>query len=255
MQKAINRVVAWFSCGAASAVASKLAVVKYGSQCDVVYCDTSKSEHWDNERFFHDVEQWLGREIIVLSSSKYDSIDEVFEQTRYMAGLKGARCTIEMKKVPRFEFQQPDDTHVFGYTVEELKRIAKFEKNNPELNLEWVLRDAGLTKQACLDMLEGAGIEIPAMYKLGYRNNNCIGCVKASSSKYWNKVREDFPGTFARRARQSRELGAKLVYYNPTGKGRGKRIFLDELPASADDGVLENISCGPECGVSEDEDS
>ena len=49
-----NRIVVWFSCGAASAVAAKLAVETYGDRCHVVYCDTLASEHPDNARFFAD---------------------------------------------------------------------------------------------------------------------------------------------------------------------------------------------------------
>lgn len=82
------RIVAWFSCGAASAVAAKLAIEKYGTSCDVVYCDTLSTEHEDNARFFRDVEQWLGRTITVIRSEKYASIDEVFERRRYMSELR-----------------------------------------------------------------------------------------------------------------------------------------------------------------------
>ena len=32
----MNRVVVWFSCGAASAVAASMAVAKYGAACEVV---------------------------------------------------------------------------------------------------------------------------------------------------------------------------------------------------------------------------
>jgi PP-loop superfamily ATP-utilizing enzyme len=41
----MKRVLVWFSCGAASAVAAKLAVEKYGDQCEVLYCDTLAYEH------------------------------------------------------------------------------------------------------------------------------------------------------------------------------------------------------------------
>jgi hypothetical protein len=200
------------------------------------------TEHPDNERFFDEIQEWLGREIKVISSTRYATVDEVFMRRRYMSGPSGAICTVELKKVPRFDFQRPDDVHIFGYTVEEKKRISRFEANNPELSLEWILRDNGLSKQDCFYILQDAGIKLPAMYKLGFKNNNCIGCVKASSSKYWNMIRRHFPGVFEKRAKLSREIGARLVRY------KGKRIFLDELPASADDGVLENVSCGPECG-------
>ena len=236
------RVVAWFSCGAASACAAKLAIEGFGLDVEVVYCDTSTSEHPDNARFMADVERWLNRPVTIIRSQHFVSVDEVFERTRYMAGIAGARCTTEMKKIPRFLFQHPDDVHVFGYTSDEGKRITRFEANNPDMSMSWVLRDAGMDKAACLRMIEEAGMVLPAMYRLGYKNNNCLGCVKATSPGYWNKIRQDFPEVFERRARQSRAIGARLVRY------KGERIFLDELPATAK-GKQENISCGPECAI------
>lgn len=57
----ISRVIAWFSCGAASACVAKLASVLYGPELNVVYCDTMATEHPDNQRFFEDVQRWIGR--------------------------------------------------------------------------------------------------------------------------------------------------------------------------------------------------
>jgi len=244
----MSRVLVWFSCGAASAYASKLAIEKYGKErVELVYCDVLNTEHPDNERFLKDVEQWLGKEVTRVKSSKYDSVDDVFEKTRYMAGIAGARCTVEMKKVPRFEYQQPDDIHIFGLTSDEKKRAERLENNNPELNLDFILVDNSVTKAECHAAIENAGIEQPLMYKLGFRNNNCIGCVKASSIQYWKKVRYHFPDVFWHRAEQSRRIGARLV------KIKGERKFLDEIPE--DDMALfdvyetteEDISCGPDC--------
>ena len=239
----MSRVIAWFSCGAASAVAARLAVHDYGDLCEVVYCDTMASEHPDNARFFHDVERWLGRSIRVIKSDEYATVDDVIERTRYMAGNAGARCTVEMKKRPRFKMQYPDDVHVFGFSADEVKRVNDFEFNSPDMILDWILLRHGLTKQDCFAELGRAGIALPVMYAKGYKNNNCIGCVKASSARYWNMIRRDFPEIFDKRARQSREIGCRLTRY------KGKRIFLDELPPDylpADDN--ENISCGPDCG-------
>jgi hypothetical protein len=39
-----GRVLVWFSCGDASAVAAKFAIQKYGSRVEVLYCDTFKYE-------------------------------------------------------------------------------------------------------------------------------------------------------------------------------------------------------------------
>lgn len=239
--------IVWFSCGAASAVAAKLAVEKYGASREVVvvYCDTSRSEHPDNLRFLADVERWIGQPVLRLRSEKYATVDEVFERTRYMSGVDGARCTVEMKKVPRFAFQRADDLHLFGLTADEESRIADFIENNPELDLDWILRDTdvGITKNDCYVRLMNAGIDLPAMYRLGYDHNNCMGCVKATSPGYWSKIREDFPDVFARRAAQSRALGVRLV------RVRGERIFLDELPAGRFPMERENLSCGPDCAI------
>lgn len=42
------------------------------------------------------------------------------------------------------------------------------------------LIEEGIDKQGCLDIIAAAGIKLPAMYGLGYKNNNCLGCVKAT---------------------------------------------------------------------------
>jgi hypothetical protein len=241
-----NRYVVWFSCGAASAVAAKVAIEKYGDACQVVYCDTINTEHPDNARFFADVERWIGRPITVIKSAKYASVDEVFEKRRYMSGIAGAICTTEMKKIPREAFQEPTDTHIFGYTSEERKRAASFEDNNPALHVEWVLIDAGITKEQCKHILAANGIALPAMYALGFDHNNCIGCVKATSPGYWNRTRRLFPETFARRAAQSRAIGAKLV------RVKGQRVYLDQLPPDAD-APDDAIECGPVCQAPTDE--
>lgn len=246
----MTRTLSWFSCGAASAVASKLAIAKYGTDCEVVYCDTSDTEHPDNMRFLHQIEEWLGQSIKVIKSDRYTSVDDVIEKRRYMAGVAGALCTVEMKKMPRFAYQDPDDIHVFGYTSEEQPRIQRIREANPELRLDFTLAEAGLTKRNCWEMLLDVGIELPAMYRLGYKNNNCLGCVKATSSKYWRAIRHDFPEVFEKRVAQSRELNVRLAYW------KGKRVFLDELPAGYDEkqkNGSEDLSCGPECAASLEE--
>ncbi len=223
---------------------TKLAVTRYGADCEVVYCDTMNAEHPDNQRFFNDVQAWIGKPITVIKSDKYASIDEVFERVRYMAGIKGARCTVEMKKLPREAYQRADDIHVFGYTSDEQKRADTFESNNPALHVEWILIEEGISKTQCLELLAVNGIHLPAMYSLGFDHNNCIGCVKATSPGYWNRVREHFPEVFERRAKQSRLLGVRLA------RVKGERVFLDEIPRdeSAPDDAIE---CGPVCQTAE----
>ena len=103
-----------------------------------------------------------------------------------------------------------------------------------------------MTKQHCHDAITLAGIETPAMYRLGYKNNNCIGCVKGQQG-YWNKIRKDFPDAFQQMAKLERELGV-AINKSYAGDGKRKRVFLDELDPSA--GRLEaepDIECGVIC--------
>ena len=211
-----------------------------------VYCNTSLDEHPSNALFMKAVEGWLGVQVTIIGSEKYKSVEDVFEARRYMAGIKGAPCTVEMKKIPRFKFERPDDIQIFGLTADEGQRIQTFRGNNPDLRLDWILRDNFVTKQDCYNRLHVNNIELPVLYSLGFKNNNCIGCVKATSPAYWDNVRSRFPDVFQRRAEQSRRFGVRLT------RVKGVRIFLDALPvADFSRYKQEDISCGPECGSQE----
>lgn len=239
------RHLVWFSCGAASAVAAKLAVEQY-PDCEVLYCDTLAYEHPDNMRFLHDVEKWIGKEIKILKSAKYNDIYDVFDKTGWIVGVGGARCTTELKKNVRKAYQEDDDIHIFGLTADEHKRIDRFEDQNPELTVEWILRDQKIEKADCYAMLQNAGIDLPAMYKLGYNNNNCIGCVKGQQG-YWNKIRVDFPEAFEKMAKQERKMNV-AINKSYAGDGKRKRVFLDELdPKAGRDVPMPDIECGVLC--------
>lgn len=240
-----KHIAVWFSCGAASAVAAKLTLDKYKASNKIsIVNNPIKEEHEDNQRFLKDVEVWLDHPITFATRSKYpdQSCEEVWSDRRFMSGPMGAPCTLELKKRARQEWEeinQPDFT-VLGFTAEEVHRADRFRLTERDTLLTPLI-DEGYDKQACFDLIQSAGIDLPAIYKLGYPNANCIGCVKAGSATYWNLVRDTFPDVFQSRALQSRKIGAKLAYY------KGKRIFLDELPADAKGRSLKNYNF--ECGI------
>jgi 3'-phosphoadenosine 5'-phosphosulfate sulfotransferase (PAPS reductase)/FAD synthetase len=240
-----GRVLVWFSCGAASAVAAKLAVEHYRDyHVEVLYCDTSASEHPDNLRFLADVERWIGLPIQKLHSPLYRTIIEVFQAVGYLRDSHGAPCTQRLKRNVRKAYQRKDhsDLHIFGFTSEEAHRKDDFEQDNPLMQCSWLLFDHGITRQDCYRMLQAAGIELPAMYRLGYRNNNCLGCVKGGAG-YWNKIRRDFPEVFDRMAALERQLDFALLMRG------GKPCFLDTLPKGVGRYEEEDVdmSCGPQC--------
>ncbi len=197
----MTRTIAWFSSGAASAVMTKLALA---DDPDVlpVQCDLGESEDEDNRRFTGDCAKWFGKDVQSISSTEYLTIDEVFEDKKFLASIYGAPCTREMKRVPRLEFQREGDVHLFGYTADaaDIKRAVNFAANSPGLIVKFPLIERGLTKAACFALLEQAGVQRPRIYDMGYPNGNCPGCVKASSPDYWALVRLRHPEVFARRA-------------------------------------------------------
>lgn len=238
------RVISWYSCGVTSAVATKKVLDRYPEALPV-YCDTG-SEHPDNHRFIKDCEAWYGKEVLVLKSKKYGDIWDVFEKTRYLAGIHGARCTTELKKMVRRDFEEWDDLQIFGFDYDEKSRAERFVENNPEVKTWFPLIEEKIGKKECLEIVQSQGIELPVMYKLGYRNNNCIGCVKGQAG-YWNKIRVDFPEVFARMAKQERELNAAICK-SYAGDGKRKRVFLDELPKEMGRYKDLDIQCGLFCG-------
>lgn len=218
-----NRVVCHFSCGAASAVATKYALMHYGIENCVVINIHIKEEHPDNQRFLKECEAWFGTPIVNLQNDKYGaSIYEVFEQSNFIKHVKGAPCTNQLKRRVREEFQRPDDLHIFGFTVEETQRAIDFEERNAQLAVDWILIDNGVSKPDCLGILQDVGIEIPTMYKLGYNNNNCVGCVKGGMG-YWNKIRRDFPEVFDKMSKTERKVGHSVL------KDIHGAVYLDEL--------------------------
>lgn len=236
------RVISWFSCGAASAVATILAAVKYGD-IEAVYCRVEE-EHPDNLRFLDDFTRVTGIPVKVIRDEQHQgSIYNVFTKRGFIKNQFGAPCTMILKKDMRKSYQRPTDTQVFGYTAEEQDRADKFIDGNNDVNQDFLLIDNGITKQDCYAHLTKLGLKLPAMYHLGYSNNNCIGCVKGGMG-YWNKIRKDFPEHFTKMAKLERFIG------HDVNKDDDGPVYLDELaPNRGRFKVDMPADCGFTCEV------
>lgn len=208
--------VCWFSCGVSSFVACYLA-----KDIDRIIYTHIENQHPDSLRFLHDCEQILGREIEILQSDKYKSVDDVIEKTKCINTAYGAPCTKWLKKQVRKDWERENwehHTYVWGYDTNEKRRADRVMDTMTDFEHEFPLIEHGLSKKECHGIAEKLGLKRPKMYDLGYPNNNCIGCVKGGMG-YWNKIRIDFPEVFERRAKQEREIGHSCI----------KGVFLDEL--------------------------
>lgn len=242
------RIVCRFSCGAASAVATKLALAKYGRKRVVITYSDPGSEHEDNKRFLADCEVWFGQPIVVLKSEKYADTWAVWEGERFITSKAGAPCTGLLKREPTYGFTNPTDILVFGYTCEEVDRAERFAAQNFEQACEFPLIENGLSKADCLGMIDRAGIELPKMYRLGYHNNNCVGCCKGGMG-YWNKIRVDFPKAFNRMCGLQDLLGDGAALWREED---GTPILLKNLdPSRGNHDSEPKIECSLMCHIAE----
>jgi hypothetical protein len=234
--------ISWWSGGITSAVACRIALENY-SNVMLVYIETG-SHHPDTMRFKKDCEKWYGQKIETIQNNKYDDHIDVILSEKYVNGPNGARCISELKKKVRQRFEKKTNINaqVWGYEFDakEINRAIRTQEQYGYTNPLFPLIQDKLTKKECAGILFGAGIDLPEMYKLGYNNNNCIGCVKGGMG-YWNKIRIDFPDTFKKMSEAEREVGATCLKDT-----NGNKIYLDELNKSA--GRDEPIII-PECGL------
>ncbi|MGO5336742.1 phosphoadenosine phosphosulfate reductase [Bilifractor sp. LCP19S3_H10] len=226
--------VCWLSAGISSFVAGYLA----GDVDEFIYIDIA-DQHPDSVRFIHDCEKFLKKKITFLRSERFASVEDVIRKYRCVNTPYGAPCTGMLKKAVRkkWENQHPeyDLTYVWGMDVTEKRRAKSIIKNFPEFKHQFPLIDKGFTKQDAHAFADRLGLRRPVMYDMGYQNNNCIGCVKGGMG-YWNKIRQDFPEVFQKRALLEREVGNSCI----------NGVFLDELDPKA--GRMEQ-EISQDCGI------
>ena len=243
--KKTEKIVVWFSCGAASAVAAIKAFEIYGSTHEIIIANNPIAEEdTDNIRFKKDIAHFLSVDITEVKNRNYPqaSANEIWKKG-FMSGPRGAPCTSKLKIEARRQWQEEHkpDYHILGFTMDEESRSDDFIERANDINVIPILIDLKITKADCYQIIQELGIELPRVYKMGYPNANCIGCVKATSPTYWNHVRNCHPDVFEERSALSRQIGCRLVRVN------GKRIFLDELDPTAEGAPLKNMDF--ECGI------
>ena len=228
--------VCWISAGVSSFVAGYLVrdtVDKF------IYIDIA-DQHPDSLRFIKDCEKALGKAIQILKSEEYKSVEDCIRTYGHVGNLKTGfyPCTNWLKKRVRkkweYEHRDFDITYVWGMDLNEKHRADRLVETMVEFNHEFPLIDRGLSKEDAHGICNRLGAKRPAMYDMGYSNNNCIGCIKGGKG-YWNKIRVDYPQIFEDRAKMEREIGNSIL----------KDCFLDELPPNAgrmSDEIMDDCS-------------
>lgn len=243
-----------FSCGAASAIAARLALAEYGPSRVALMNAYIVEEHPDNRRFLADCEKWLGKTVTVLRDETYGaSTHEVWRRRRYIKGQQGAPCSKLLKRELLRPHMGGDTLNVLGYTVEEEQRYSDFLDANNGVKARAILIEKGLTKSDCLAMIERAGIELPYMYRIGFDNANCIGCPKGGQN-YWQHIRKHFPAQFVQVSEIQNKIGPGASFLrHRSGPKKGQRMPLSELPAGEGNMRDEpSFDCSFFCEMAED---
>lgn len=227
--------VVWLSAGVSSFIAGYLVkdtVDKW------IYIDI-EDQHPDSMRFIKDCENVIGKDVEILKSDEFNTVEEVARKFGYINGVHGAPCTGMLKKKVRKQWENKHLgetlTYVWGMDLNERNRAERLIKNQPEYVHEFPLIDNNISKQDAHAILDRLGIRRPTMYDLGFLNNNCIGCVKGGMW-YWNQIRKHFPEVFEARAKMERDLGNTCL----------NGMYLDELPIDAG---RKNDEISQDCGV------
>ena len=239
MKRGDQMKVCWFSAGVSSFIASYL---ERETIDKIIYCHID-NQHHDSIRFLKNCESVLGKEIEILQS-RYGSVDNVIETFNFINSRYGAKCTEILKKRVRkeWEYGKKDLIYVWGYDVNEKDRAEKTVEIMPDQKHIFPLIKNGFTKEDCHGLSKKLGVKRPAMYDLGYRNNNCIGCVKGGMG-YWNKIRVDFPEVFERRMQQEILIGHSCLTEKINYKST--KLFLKDLDPNRgrfEDEVMEECS-------------
>lgn len=129
----LPRLVCQFSCGAASAVATKLILSEFPVDRVLIVNAFVAEEHPDNRRFLDDCQEWFGHPVTVLRDEKFGaSTKGVWIKKRFMKGLRGAPCSEKLKRDVLETVALADDISVLGFTCEEEDRFDQIRANFPE---------------------------------------------------------------------------------------------------------------------------
>ena len=123
-----------------------------GNVDEWIYIDID-DQHKDSLRFIRDCEKAIGKEIKILRSSEYRTVEEA---VRAFGGFRNvyngfSPCTNYLKRRVRKrweeEHQSEELIYVWGFDGTEKRRAERTIEANPQAEHEFPLIDKGLTKE------------------------------------------------------------------------------------------------------------
>lgn len=235
-----NRVIVALSGGKASAMCAKLTLEKYPKDKVILYFNDTRWEHPDLYRFLKDLSNYFNHEIIIDSDGR--TPEELFYDMRFLGCNRVPLCSRVLKAERLQKFRQNGDILVFGIGKEEEHRAIRLTqryqlvgvKTNIFNTLEFPLIENNISNSDVTNFFNSTGIELPKLYQLGFKHNNCSGgCVRAGK-KNWKLLFEKLPDVYIDRERVEREFRAWIkkdvsFFKDETLESFRKKIENNEL--------------------------
>lgn len=199
--------VVMFSGGAASYVAAKRVIEKYGKEnVTLLFADT-RTEDETLYEFVAQAEKALGLKVTIpVPQARYVEVKDiwdVFFGERMIAHNGIGVCTKNLKQIPcdnwiKRNFPNPDDVTIWvGIDMWEQHRLIGSDKKQglakkklPYVYKSPLFEKPYLVKKDMLNICLTDGLDIPELYTLGFEHNNCGGfCVKAGKAHFKNLLK------------------------------------------------------------------
>lgn len=189
--------------GVASAVAADRAIQRYGRDSVTLrFADTS----WEDEdlyRFLDDLMVRWGGMLQVIKDGRNPL--QVAEDKQIIPNSQIAPCSSVLKSLPFMEMDRTRPkplTVLLGLDWHELHRVERMQAKYAPMAVDATYVDFPLLWKPLefrpyVEVVESWGIEMPRLYRYGFKHNNCGGrCVK-QGIREWLRLRDVFPERFA----------------------------------------------------------
>jgi len=234
-----------FSGGIGSWATAKRVVDKYGPENVILLFSDVKGdtdnphigEDEDTYRFIDQAAKQLGAELIKVVDGR--NIWEVFKDQRFLGNSRVAPCSHHLKQKPAkkwiHENTTPGDAVIYvGIDWTETHRLAAVQRGYaPWLVDAPLTQEPYLTKEQLIEWASSEGLDIPKLYKLGFKHNNCGGgCVRAGQAQFKHLL-DTMPDRYAVWEEQEEKmrdyLGVEVAILKRTTNGKQAPFTLREL--------------------------
>jgi 3'-phosphoadenosine 5'-phosphosulfate sulfotransferase (PAPS reductase)/FAD synthetase len=207
------RIIATISGGKASGYVAHWALQHYAKDDVVLYFNDTGWGHPDLYRFLRDLSTHLNHPITEDSDGR--DVELLAYDEHAIPNNRMPFCSVQLKAERLQKYCLDGDVLLFGIGADELHRAARIAEVYAEvarrrrinLGIRFPLIEERISSATIDQFYSDNGIEIPALYRLGFKHNNCGGGCVRSSKRQWVHLLRVQPETFAERERFEMEIG------------------------------------------------